>query len=191
MILEFCSASAADGRDLSSKLEWTLTRAIHHFSSFNRLLFLFSFLILSSYLLTRLLRDNNSDSTTTTTMAPSEDGVLVAAAAANKKRPASVSGSSTGSSDDSSRRKKRRDRKNGSSKKRSSNGDFSIPGAFAQRRNSLAKASRDPRDEPLPKKKRAVAEGAVVKTRSPSPVIDFDGLSRPSTFLLFPIIWFS
>ncbi|KAJ3458056.1 hypothetical protein MRS44_012165 [Fusarium solani] len=100
-------------------------------------------------------------------MAPSEDGVLVAAAS-NKKRPASVSGSSTGSSDDSSRRKKRRDRKNGSSKKRS-NGDFSVPGAFAQRRNSLAKASRDPRDEPLPKKKRAVAEGAVVKTRSPSP----------------------
>ncbi|EEU44506.1 uncharacterized protein NECHADRAFT_85123 [Fusarium vanettenii 77-13-4] len=110
-------------------------------------------------------------------MAPSEDGVLVAAS--NKKRPASVSGSSTGSSDDSSRRKKRRDRKNGSSKKRS-NGDISVPGAFAQRRNSLAKASRDPRDEPLPKKKRAVAEGAVVKTRSPSPVIDFDGLSRPS-----------
>ncbi|KAL6360746.1 hypothetical protein LRP88_06453 [Fusarium phalaenopsidis] len=110
-------------------------------------------------------------------MAPSEDGVLVAAV--DKKRPASVSGSSTGSSDDSSRRKKRRDRKNGSSKKRS-NGDFSVPGAFAQRRNSLAKASRDPRDEPLPKKKRAVAEGAVVKTRSPSPVIDFDGLSRPS-----------
>ncbi|KAJ4318896.1 GTP cyclohydrolase 1 [Fusarium piperis] len=112
-------------------------------------------------------------------MAPSEDGVLVAAA--SKKRPASVSGSSTGSSDDSSRRKKRRDRKNGSSSKKRSNGDFSVPGAFAQRRNSLAKASRDPRDEPLPKKKRgAVAEGAVVKTRSPSPVIDFDGLSRPS-----------
>jgi hypothetical protein len=179
MILEFCSAPAADGRDLSSKLEWTLTRAIHHFSSFNRLLFLllFPLFIFSSY---RTLRDN-SDSTTA--MAPSEDGVLVAAAS-NKKRPASVSGSSTGSSDDSSRRKKRRDRKNGSSKKRS-NGDFSVPGAFAQRRNSLAKASRDPRDEPLPKKKRAVAEGAVVKTRSPSPVIDFDGLSRPSTFSFF------
>lgn len=182
MILEFCSAPAADGRDLSSKLEWTLTRAIHHFSSFNRLLVLFSFFILSSYLLTRLLRDNNNTHSIIA-MAPSEDGVLVAAS--NKKRPASVSGSSTGSSDDSSRRKKRRDRKNGSSKKRS-NGDISVPGAFAQRRNSLAKASRDPRDEPLPKKKRAVAEGAVVKTRSPSPVIDFDGLSRPSTFLLLP-----
>ncbi|KAF4471093.1 GTP cyclohydrolase I [Fusarium albosuccineum] len=113
-------------------------------------------------------------------MAPSEDGP-------SKKRSldvASVSGSST-SSDDSSRRKKRRDRKNGDKKK---NGAVAVngakPSAFAQRRNSLAKASRDPRDEPVPKKKRTAAvveeEGAVAKTRSPSPVIDFDGLSRPT-----------
>ncbi|KAF5622777.1 GTP cyclohydrolase I [Fusarium tjaetaba] len=113
-------------------------------------------------------------------MPTSEDG---------KKRShdvASISGSSS-SSDDSRRR--RRERK----EKKRKNGDTSVavngakPSAFAQRRNSLAKASRDPRDEPLPRKRRAAAnqsvpeeEGAVVKIRSPSPVIDFDGLSRPS-----------
>ncbi|PNP77993.1 hypothetical protein FNYG_08719 [Fusarium nygamai] len=115
-------------------------------------------------------------------MPTSEDG---------KKRShdaASISGSSS-SSDDSRRR--RRDRK----EKKRKNGDATAvaavngakPSAFAQRRNSLAKASRDPRDEPLPRKRRAAAtqsvpeeDGAVVKIRSPSPVIDFDGLSRPS-----------
>ncbi|KAF5547954.1 GTP cyclohydrolase I [Fusarium napiforme] len=113
-------------------------------------------------------------------MPTSEDG---------KKRShdvASISGSSS-SSDDSRRR--RRERK----EKKRKNGDTSVavngakPSAFAQRRNSLAKASRDPRDEPLPRKRRAAAtqsvpeeEGAMVKIRSPSPVIDFDGLSRPS-----------
>ncbi|KAI1016838.1 hypothetical protein LB504_007040 [Fusarium proliferatum] len=112
-------------------------------------------------------------------MPSSEDG---------KKRShdvASISGSSS-SSDDSRRR--RRERK----EKKRKNGDAvavngAKPSAFAQRRNSLAKASRDPRDEPLPRKRRAAApqsvpeeEGALVKIRSPSPVIDFDGLSRPS-----------
>ncbi|KAJ8129406.1 hypothetical protein O1611_g4224 [Lasiodiplodia mahajangana] len=48
-----------------------------------------------------------------------------------------------------------------------------------KRRHSLSKAARDPRDEPESKKKRkAKSEGT--ETRSPSPVIDFDGLSRPS-----------
>ncbi|KAF5674159.1 GTP cyclohydrolase I [Fusarium heterosporum] len=110
-------------------------------------------------------------------MSPSEDG---------KKKSqdvASISGSST-SSDDSARRRRRRERK----EKKRKNGEAPAvngakPSAFAQRRNSLAKASRDPRDEPLPKKRRTSVvpeEGAVVKPRSPSPVIDFDGLSRPS-----------
>lgn len=115
-------------------------------------------------------------------MPTSEDG---------KKRShdvASISGSSS-SSDDS--RKRRRERKE---KKRKNGNAIAVngakPSAFAQRRNSLAKASRDPRDEPLPRKRRAAApqsapeeEGAVVKIRSPSPVIDFDGLSRPSMLL--------
>ncbi|KAF2963618.1 hypothetical protein GQX73_g9952 [Xylaria multiplex] len=53
------------------------------------------------------------------------------------------------------------------------------PGLSSKRRNSLSKAARDPRDEPERKrKKKAKVEGTV--TRSPSPVIDFDGLSRPS-----------
>ncbi|KAF4419323.1 gtp cyclohydrolase i [Fusarium acutatum] len=113
-------------------------------------------------------------------MPTSEDG---------KKRShdvASISGSSSSSDDSRRRRRERKDKKR-------KNGDATVavngakPSAFAQRRNSLAKASRDPRDEPLPRKRRAAApqsvpeeEGAVVKMRSPSPVIDFDGLSRPS-----------
>src|SRR5271154_1616489 len=44
-----------------------------------------------------------------------------------------------------------------------------------KRRHSLSKAARDPRDEASPVE-------PDVGTRSPSPVIDFDGLSRPSKF---------
>ncbi|CCT66849.1 probable GTP cyclohydrolase I [Fusarium fujikuroi] len=114
-------------------------------------------------------------------MPTSEDG---------KKRShdvASISGSSSSSDDSRRRRRERKEkkRKNGDAVAVAVNG--AKPSAFAQRRNSLAKASRDPRDEPLPRKRRAAApqsvpeeEGAVVKIRSPSPVIDFDGLSRPS-----------
>lgn len=48
----------------------------------------------------------------------------------------------------------------------------------SKRRHSISKAARDPRDEPKKKKKKTKPEGT--ETRSPSPVIDFDGLSRPS-----------
>ncbi|KAJ9143883.1 GTP cyclohydrolase-1 [Pleurostoma richardsiae] len=48
----------------------------------------------------------------------------------------------------------------------------------AERRESLSKGARDPRDIPAKKKKSKKTEGKI--TRSPSPVIDFDGLSRPS-----------
>src|SRR4051812_36404683 len=44
-----------------------------------------------------------------------------------------------------------------------------------KRRHSLSKAARDPRDEASPVE---LDPG----TRSPSPVIDFDGLSRPSSY---------
>lgn len=44
-----------------------------------------------------------------------------------------------------------------------------------KRRHSLSKAARDPRDEASPVE-------PDVGTRSPSPVIDFDGLSKPSKF---------
>jgi GTP cyclohydrolase IA len=46
------------------------------------------------------------------------------------------------------------------------------------RRLSVSKPARDPRDDPSPQR---LAEEAP-DTRSPSPVIDFDGLSRPSKY---------
>ncbi|KAI1115816.1 GTP cyclohydrolase I [Nemania sp. NC0429] len=49
----------------------------------------------------------------------------------------------------------------------------------SKRRNSLSKAARDPRDEPEGKR-RKTSKREETETRSPSPVIDFDGLSRPS-----------
>ncbi|KAK7407964.1 GTP cyclohydrolase 1 [Neonectria punicea] len=121
-------------------------------------------------------------------MAPSEDPVVDRAPHAHsrsKKRnheTASVSGSST-SSEDSARRKKRRDRKALKRKNAHSDGltvavNGARPSAFATRRNSLGKAARDPRDEPVTKK--GVAASAGSRARSPSPIIDFDGLSRPS-----------
>jgi GTP cyclohydrolase I len=51
--------------------------------------------------------------------------------------------------------------------------------SLAKRRNSLHKAARDPRDEPEGAQPKKVKPKGTV-TRSPSPVIDFDGLSRPS-----------
>lgn len=67
---------------------------------------------------------------------------------------------------------------------------------IGERRSSVSKPARDFRDKPEPppkKKKRKTTsastaikeaptpeEGAESSTRSPSPVIDFDGLSRPS-----------
>ncbi|TLD30895.1 hypothetical protein PspLS_02531 [Pyricularia sp. CBS 133598] len=61
-------------------------------------------------------------------------------------------------------------------KKRKS--DHGVNGVIktSQRRLSLSNAARDPRDEPPPKPKKK----PEAPTRSPSPVIDFDGLSRPS-----------
>ncbi|KAL3957141.1 hypothetical protein ACCO45_007719 [Purpureocillium lilacinum] len=106
--------------------------------------------------------------------------------AATKKRSldsASVSGSSTS---DESTRKRRRNR-NRSRKSRSPNGDVAVvngtasarrPSAFDQRRNSLGKAARDPRTS-RPQEARPVA-GQGQKVRPPSPVIDYDGLSRPT-----------
>ena len=61
----------------------------------------------------------------------------------------------------------------------------------AKRRHSMSKAARDPRDEPESKAASPSRTGdadavekeaaSAVATRSPSPFIDFDGLSRPST----------
>ncbi|KIN00091.1 hypothetical protein OIDMADRAFT_54697 [Oidiodendron maius Zn] len=63
--------------------------------------------------------------------------------------------------EDGSRKKRQRDRKQPS-------------GRFLKRRHySISKAARDPRDEASPTE-------PELGVRSPSPVIDFDGLSRPS-----------
>ncbi|KAI1340955.1 GTP cyclohydrolase I [Xylariaceae sp. FL0016] len=78
-----------------------------------------------------------------------------------------------------------RDERKASKKKRSrrakDGGASEINGnaTLSKRRNSLHKAARDPRDEP-PRKKKKKAKKEGTETRSPSPVIDFDGLSRPS-----------
>jgi len=64
--------------------------------------------------------------------------------------------------------KKKRKNKN----RRSKDGDRR---PMKKRRNSLSKAARDPRDEASPVE-------PDPGTRSPSPVIDFDGLSKPSKF---------
>lgn len=97
---------------------------------------------------------------------------------------------------------KRSKGKNGS-KKPPREGESQSPGAdgpngpngtraIGERRSSVSKPARDVRDqpEPSPKKKRkrtttqaalaAADEAGESSTRSPSPVIDFDGLSRPS-----------
>ncbi|KAL2159050.1 hypothetical protein VTH06DRAFT_2809 [Thermothelomyces fergusii] len=105
--------------------------------------------------------------------------------------------------------KSRRSKSNGNGKKRSREGDSKDAAGDAgvngthwlgERRSSVSKPARDFRDkpEPRPKKKKrktsatpdaasaiketpAAEEAAEQSTRSPSPVIDFDGLSRPST----------
>ncbi|KAL6402014.1 uncharacterized protein AUP68_14478 [Ilyonectria robusta] len=124
-------------------------------------------------------------------MAPSEDVTAIRPSHAHSKKrtleTASVSESST-SSDDSSRKKKRRDRK--ALKKKASESSLAVAvngarsSAFAKRRNSLGKAARDPRDEPVSRKGQSAANGSFVS--SANPVIDDDGLSRPSMTPLVP-----
>lgn len=79
-----------------------------------------------------------------------------------------VNGKRNASSFDGERHKKKRKNKDRGSK----DGERQ---PMKKRRHSLSKAARDPRDEASPVE-------ADVGTRSPSPVIDFDGLSRPSKF---------
>lgn len=81
--------------------------------------------------------------------------------------------------------------KSGNGKRRKHKSSSAVRRA-AKRRHSMSKAARDPRDEP---ESSASAKGdavtrtpspeagkqSAVATRSPSPFIDFDGLSRPST----------
>ncbi len=62
-------------------------------------------------------------------------------------------------------------------KKRKSKSEKKLNGiSRSKRRHSVSKPARDPRDEASPYA--SVLEDD--ETRSPSPVIDFDGLSKPS-----------
>lgn len=90
-----------------------------------------------------------------------------------------------------SRSKKNKDGRDKTSKKRAhadddKSSELNGTRQIAERRSSVSKPARDFRDKPEPspkkKKKRKTIEDAVAEptTRSPSPVIDFDGLSRPS-----------
>ncbi|TVY43215.1 GTP cyclohydrolase [Lachnellula subtilissima] len=76
-------------------------------------------------------------------------------------------GTSKRKSDDEGQNKKRK-RKSKSEKGSKVNG--------VKRRHSVSKPARDPRDEASSSRSKKELAG----TRSPSPVIDFDGLSRPS-----------
>ena len=103
----------------------------------------------------------------------------------SKKRPIESDASSRSStSDESTRhRSKRKDKKNG--KKSSANGTNGLISnrhlnGFQTRRDSLGKAARDPRDEPLAKKPKKLPGQETPRTSSPPPVIESDGLSRPS-----------
>lgn len=67
----------------------------------------------------------------------------------------------------------------GQSKKKKRKMRFdSKPNGTSKRRYSVSKPARDPRDNPSPLQPVIEDTG----TRSPSPVIDFDGLSRPSKY---------
>lgn len=65
---------------------------------------------------------------------------------------------------DESSKKKRKNKEKKDGKQRS----------LKKRRHSISRVARDPRDDPSP------TATTSPGTRSPSPVIDFDGLSRPS-----------
>lgn len=75
-------------------------------------------------------------------------------------------GSGEGEGEGQKKKRKRRERKSKPNK---------------ARRHSLSKAARDPRDNPSPT---GTQELAI--SRSPSPLIDFDGLSRPSKLSIQP-----
>ncbi|KXX75605.1 GTP cyclohydrolase 1 [Madurella mycetomatis] len=106
--------------------------------------------------------------------------------------------SASGASVNGGHETKRSKSKNGSKKRTHDGGSKSLAvtglngnhRTVGERRSSVSKPARDARDKPEPpprKKKRKTTkaspipdEGPESSTRSPSPVIDFDGLSRPS-----------
>ncbi|EHA52489.1 GTP cyclohydrolase 1 [Pyricularia oryzae] len=102
----------------------------------------------------------------------------------DRTSPAASSSSSSGNSGTKRSRKHRDDEpaagatEHTKKKHKKRKSDHGVNGVIksSQRRLSLSNAARDPRDEPPPKPKKK----PEAPTRSPSPLIDFDGLSRPS-----------
>jgi GTP cyclohydrolase IA len=90
----------------------------------------------------------------------------------------SVKGRAIDEKDEKSARKKRKRRR----AKDGGISELNSQTVLSKRRNSLSKAARDPRDEPEKKRKKKERIEEEAETRSPSPVIDFDGLSRPSPY---------
>ncbi|KAK6855682.1 GTP cyclohydrolase [Apiospora arundinis] len=89
----------------------------------------------------------------------------------------------------SSRKSRHKKRKNDSTTANGTVENSEQHAHAGKRKNSLSQAARDPRDEPEGKKKKkrrkeskdgSKAIEEVPFTRSPTPVIDFDGLSRPT-----------
>jgi hypothetical protein len=86
------------------------------------------------------------------------------AVASPDEHPNRTSQNDTMQEDEESRKKRKRDKKKSRGR------------SLKRRHYSISKAARDPRDEASPTEPEP-------GTRSPSPVIDFDGLSRPSKYL--------
>lgn len=94
-----------------------------------------------------------------------------------------IAGSSSSSDGDSTdtRRKRSASKSNGKKRSASQVDTNGVSDSFSNRRHSLSKAARDPRDQPS-FKKRAVGDGQNQIVRQPSPVIAADGLSRACKF---------
>lgn len=94
------------------------------------------------------------------------------------------SGGNTPNGTMSSSLKRKSEEVEGNKKRKRKRGLKANGDSNSRRRHSVSKPARDPRDNPSPARPALEVAG----TRSPSPVIDFDGLSRPS-MLPSPFTW--
>lgn len=97
-----------------------------------------------------------------------EDAVKMTSSNPSDQELPNGSGLQKGNAEDGHSKKRKRKQKSEKGGK--------VNGSSAKRRHSVSKPARDPRDEASPVR----PQEEIAGTRSPSPVIDFDGLSRPS-----------
>jgi GTP cyclohydrolase I len=100
------------------------------------------------------------------------------ARAEDSNRTSGSSASEQGTPNSSRKRKSDSQIEGNKKKKKKSKAEKSLKAngvSNSRRRHSVSKPARDPRDEVFSGPGQGLSE-----TRSPSPVIDFDGLSRPS-----------